>query len=117
MNTTIKHKANVKSSVLDELARELPAIVAGAMQVLGGNLAILQPKQISLEFTQASSRDVGSDIRVMVFARSNDPRTSTENDRAEVILEKIIALISAAGEKYSVNVRLYLMEVGAAELA
>jgi len=115
MNATIINKPNVKESVLDELAKELPAIIAEVMQVLGGNLAILKPKQVSLEFTQASPRDVGSDIRVIVFARSNDPRTSTENDRANAILEKIIALIAKFGEEYSVDIRLYLMEIGAAE--
>ena len=35
MNATIIHKPNVKESVLDELAKELPAIIAGVMQVLG----------------------------------------------------------------------------------
>jgi len=115
MNATIIHKPNVKESVLDELAKELPAIIAEVMQVLGGNLAILKPKQVSLEFTQASPRDVGSDIRVIVFARSNDPRTSTENDRAAAILEKVIAMIARSGGEYSVDIRLYLMEIGAAE--
>jgi hypothetical protein len=115
MNATIIHKPNVKGSVLDELAKELPTIIAEEMQVPGGNLAILKPKQVSLNFTQASPRDVGSDIRIMVFARNNDPRTSTENDRAKAILEKVIALIARSDEKCSIDIRLYLMEIGAAE--
>jgi hypothetical protein len=51
----------------------------------------------------------------MVFARNNDPRTLTENDRAKAILEKVVALIATSGEESSVDIRLYLMEVGAAE--
>ena len=115
MNAKIINKPNVTSSVLDELAKELPAIIAEVMQVPGGNLALLKPEQVSLEFSQASLRDVGSDIRLMVFARSNDPRTLTENDRAKAILEKVVALIATSGEECSVDIRLYLMEVGAAE--
>jgi hypothetical protein len=115
MNVLIINKANVKSNVLDELAKELPFIIAGVMEVPGGNLAILKPKQVSLEFSQASPRDVGMDIRIMAFARSNAPRTSTEDLRAKAILDKVIALISKSGEEYSVDVRLYLLEIGAAE--
>ncbi|MEI6208064.1 MAG: hypothetical protein WCP20_14880 [Desulfuromonadales bacterium] len=115
MNATIIHKSNVKSSVLDELVNELPAIIAEEMQVAGGNLALLKPKQVSLEFTQASPRDIGSDIRIMVFARNNDPRTSTENRRAQAILDKVIALIAKSDEECSVDIRLYLLEIGAAE--
>jgi hypothetical protein len=117
MNAAIIYKPNVKSSVLDELATELPTIIAKVLEVPGGNLAPLKPKQISLEFTEASPRDVGSDIRIMVFARSNVPRTSTENDRAKAILEKVTVLSSKAGEECSVDIRLYLMEIGAAEHA
>ena len=117
MNVSIINKPNVKSSVLDELARELPVIIADVMQVPGGNMALLKPDQVSLEFSQASLRDIGSDLRIMVFARSNDPRTSTENDRAKAILEKVVALIATSGEECSVDIRLYLMEVGAAEHA
>jgi hypothetical protein len=51
----------------------------------------------------------------MVFARSNDPRTSSENDLARAVLEKVTTLISTSGEKYSVNTRIYLMEIGVAE--
>ena len=115
MNASIINKPNVKSIVLDELAMELPVIIAEVLEVPGGNLARLKPEQISLEFSQANSRDVGSDIRIMVFARSNDPRTSTENDRAKAILEKVVALIAKTGEECSVDIRLYLMEIGAAE--
>ena len=115
MNATIINKLNVKSSVLDSLAKELPTIIAEVLQVPGGNLALLKPEQVSLEFSQASTRDVGSDIRIMVFARSNDPRTLTENDRAKAILDKVIALIAGSGEECSVDIRLYLMEIGAAE--
>jgi hypothetical protein len=115
MNATIIHKPNVKSSVLDKLARELPVIIADVMQVPGGNLAIVRPEQVSLEFTQASPRDIGSDIKIILFARSNKLRTSTENDRAKAILEKVVALIARLNEECSVDIRLYLMEVGAAE--
>ena len=115
MNASIIHKPNVKSSVLDELAKELPTIIAAVMEVPGGNLARLKPEEVALEFSQASSRDVGSDIRIMVFARNNYPRTSTENDRAKSILKKVVALITKSGEVCSVDIRVYLMEIGAAE--
>jgi hypothetical protein len=115
MNAKIVNKPNVKSCVLDDLAKGLPAIIAEVMQVPGGNMALLKPEQVSLEFSQASLRDVGLDIRIMIFARSNDPRNSTENDRAKAILEKVIELTAKSGEKCSVDIRLYLMEVGAAE--
>lgn len=115
MNASIIYKTNVKGNVLDELAKGLPAVIAEVMEVPGGNVARLKPEQVSMVFSQASPRDVGSDIRIMAFARSNDPRTSTGNDRANAILEKVVALNSACGEEYSVDVRLYLMEIGAAE--
>jgi len=115
MNASIIYKPNVRNSVLDGLAKELPAIIAEVMEVPGGNLARLTPEQISLEFCEANSRDVGSDIRIMVFARSNNPRTSTEKDRANAILGKVVALITKSGEDCSVDIRLYLMEIGAAE--
>lgn len=115
MNAAIIYKANVKNSVLDELAKELPVIIAEVMEVPGGYLARLKPEQISLAFSQASVRDVGSDIRIMLYARSNIPRTSTENDRARAILEKVLALVGNSGEEYPVDIRLYLMEIGAAE--
>lgn len=115
MNASIINKPNVKNIVLDELVKELPAIIAGVMEVPGGNLARLKPEQVSLAFSQANVRDVGPDIRIMVFARSNNPRTSTENDRAKAILEKVVALIKKTGGECSVDIRLYLMEIGAAE--
>ncbi|HXE96498.1 MAG TPA: hypothetical protein VN642_08835 [Dongiaceae bacterium] len=115
MNASIINKPNVKSSVLDELAKELPVIIAEVMDVPGGNLARLKPEQISIGFSQASPRDTGSDIKIMAYVRSNDPRKSTQNDRAKAILEKVVALITKCGEECSVDIRLYLMEVGAAE--
>ncbi len=115
MNTSIIYKASVAEQVLDELAKELPFIIAAVMEVPGGNVARLKPEQISLSFSQASPRDVGLDLRITAFARSNDPRTSTENDRARAILEKVAILIAKCGQKFSIDVRLYLMEVGAAE--
>ena len=115
MNALIINKPNVKGSVLDGLSKELPVIIAEVMDVPGGNLAIVKPKQVSLEFSQASFRDVGSEIRIMIFARSNTPRTSTEDVRAKTILEKVVASITKCGEECSVDVRLYLMEIGAAE--
>jgi hypothetical protein len=115
MNASIIYKTNVSDDVLDALAKELPAIAAEVMEVPGGNLARLKPEQISLVFSQASSRDVGSDIRILVFARSNSPRTSTGNDRAGAILQRIVALTAAAGVDYSIDIRLYFMEIGAAK--
>ena len=115
MNATIIHKTIVNSAVLDVLAKGLPGIIADALEVAGGKMAILKPEQVSLEFSQASPRDVGSDIKIMVFARSIVPRSSKEKDLAKGILEKVIALTTTSGEDYSVDIRLYLMEVGAAE--
>ena len=117
MNVSIISKSDVKGSVLDEMAKGLPTIISGVLEVPGGKLAILKPEQISLEFSQASSRDVGSDIRIVAFARSNDPRSSTENELARTILEKVVAMIAQFGEEYAVDVRLYLVEIGAAEYA
>ena len=114
MNVSIVNKSDVKSEVLDDLARELPFIISKVLEVPGGKLAMLKPEQVFLEFSQASIRDVGSDIRIMVFARSNDPRSSSENDLAKSIFEKVTALVAMSGEQYSVNVRLYLMEIGMA---
>jgi hypothetical protein len=115
MNATIIHKPNVKSSVLDGLAGQLPSIIAGVMQVPGGRLAIVRPENVSLVFSQASTRDIGSDIRIMIFARSNDPRTSAENDLAGEILAKVVALIAESGEEYSADIRLHLMDIGVAK--
>jgi hypothetical protein len=114
MNATIVHKINVKESVLDALARELPAITADTLEVPGGNVALLKPEQIVLKFSHASIRDVGPDINIMIFARKNDTRTSSENALARLIIEKVVELISNSGEEYSVNVRLYLMDIGIA---
>jgi hypothetical protein len=114
MNVLIISKTNVMDSTLDDLANELPVIISRVLEVRGGNMAILKPEQVSLEFSPASVRDVGADLRIMVFARSNDPRISTENSRATEILEKVIALINKPGEEYSVDIRLYFMEIGAA---
>jgi phosphate starvation-inducible protein PhoH len=115
MNVSIISKANVKNMVLDELAKELPVIISGLLEVPGGKLAILKPEQISLEFSHASTRDVGSDIRISVFARSIRPRTITQNNLVKTILEKVVTLIAKTGEELSVSIRLYLTEIGAAE--
>lgn len=115
MNVLIITKANVNDGALDELAKELPSVIAKVLEVPGGKLAIVKPDQVSLEFCQASVRDVGADIRIMVFARSNEPRTSTENSLAKEILDRIITVLAEAGETYSVDVRLYLLEIGVAQ--
>lgn len=115
MNATIIHKANVKSNVLDKLAMEMPTIISDTLELPGGKMAVLKPQQISLEFSQASPRDVGSEIKIMVFARDLAPRQSKGNALANSILEKVIALVASSGEDYSIDLRLYLMEIGAAE--
>jgi len=115
MNATIIHKTYVKDAMLDELATVLPSIISEVLEVAGGKVAILKPEQVLLEFSQASKRDVGADIRILLFARSNTTRTSHENDLAKSILEKVIALATKNGEDYAVDVRLYLMGVGAAD--
>ena len=115
MNATIIHKTNVKGEVLDELATALPRIISEELEVAGGKVAILKPEQILLEFSQASQRDVGTDIRIMLFARSNATRASHENALARSILEKVFSLTAKNGEDYSIDVRLYLMEIGAAD--
>ncbi len=113
MNASIVYKSHVEDVALDMLAEKLPAAIAAILEVPGGNLAKVKPEQISLIFSQASTRDVGSDVRVMIFARKNDPRISTENDRARGLHEKVVDLISTCNENYSVDIRLYLMEIGA----
>ncbi len=115
MNVSIVYKTNVTSGLLDDMARELPAIFSEVLEVPGGKLAILKPEQVSLQFYQASPYDVGSDISVMVFARTNIPRASSEKNLAKEILKKVVALVTESGEKHSVNIRLYLMEIGVAE--
>lgn len=113
MNVSITYKPDVNNSVLDELANELPRIISETMDM--GYVVRVKQEQISLSFSSSSPRDTGSDIKIMVFAKSNDPRISTEDVRAKMILDEVLALISRSGEKYSVDVRLYLMEIGAAE--
>lgn len=115
MNVSIITKSNVKSEALDILARELPAIISGLMEVPGGYMALLKPEQVFLEFSQASIRDVGTDIRIKILASSNEPRLSTKHTLAREILEKVVSLISKSVEEYSVNIRLYFMEIGVAE--
>ena len=115
MNASIVYKSKVEGQVLDELAKELPSIIAQVLEVPGGYLARLKPEQVSTVFSEASARDVGSDIRIMAFARSNDPRAATGTDRAKAILEKVLALSSGCGAEYSVDVRLYFMEISVAE--
>ena len=117
MNASIISKPNVKDNALDSLATELPVIISGVLDVPGGNLAKLKPDQVSLEFSLASPRDVGSDIRIMVYARRNDPRIFKKNERAKTMLEKVVALVNKPGEEYSIDIRVYFMEIGAAEHA
>src|SRR6185369_1796154 len=99
MNATIVYKTNVKDAVLDKFAMALPDIIADALEVPGGRMAILKPEQVSLEFSQASPRDVGSDIKIMVFARNLIPRSSKEKDLAKEILEKVVTLTAKSGEE------------------
>ncbi len=115
MNVSIVHKPNVTSEVLDQIASELPAIISGVLEIAGGKLAIIKPEQIALAFSEASSRDVGQDIRIMVFARINDQRVRNKTAHAEEVLEKLVALIAGAGEAYSINVRVYFTEIGMAQ--
>ena len=115
MNTVIVHKTDVKGSVLDNLAKALPGIIADALELPDGKLAIVNPKQVSLEFFQASPRDVGSDIKIMIFARSFSLRTAKKNDLAKEILEKIVLLLNKPGEEHSIDIRLYFMDIGLAE--
>lgn len=115
MNATVVHKAHVKSGVLDNLAMALPGIIADTLELPGGKLAIVKPEQVSLEFSQASPRDVGSDIKIMIFAKNLAPRSTQEKDLANEILGKVVLLATKPGEDYSIDIRLYLMIVGAAE--
>ena len=112
MNASIISKEKVAGTVLDALAKELPAIIAEELDVPGGNLAPLKAEQISLAFSLANRRDTGSDVRIMAFARSNKTRTSTENELANTIKEKVVSVIARCGESYSVDIRLYFMDVG-----
>ena len=115
MNVSVITKSNVKSEALDILAKELPAIISGLLEVPGGYMALLKPEQVSLEFSQASVRDVGPDIRIEILASSNEPRLSSKHALAREILEKVVSLFSKFAEEYSVDIRLYFMEIGAAE--
>jgi hypothetical protein len=115
MNATIIHKSNVKNAVLDNLVMVLPGIISDALELPGGKLAILKPEQVALEFSQASPRDTGSDIKIMVFARGLVLRSSNEKELAKEILENVVLLTTKPGEEYSIDVRLYLMDIGAAE--
>lgn len=115
MNVRIVYKSNVAESVLDDLAKEMPTIISEILEVAGGKLAILKKDQVALEFTQASPRDTGADIRIMVLARNINPRTSTEVNQANTILEKVVSVLSNSGARYSVNIRMYFMEIRAAE--
>jgi uncharacterized protein YaiI (UPF0178 family) len=115
MNVKIIYKTNVTDGVLDDLAKEMPVIVSEVMEVAGGKLAILKRDQVALEFSLANKRDTGADIRIMVFARNIDSRTSSESHQANTILEKVVSVLSNSGDIYSVNIRLYFMEIRAAE--
>ncbi len=115
MTVRIIFNPNVAENVLDDLARELPVIIAEVLEVAGGKVAILKRDQMALEFTQSSPRDTGADIRIIVYARDVTPRTSTSENQALTILDKISPLVAASGSEYSVNVRLYYMEIRAAE--
>ncbi len=115
MNATIIHKENVTDSLLDNLAKSLPGILADTLEAPGGRAAIVKPEQISLEFSKASPRDVGSDIKIMIFARELPSRASREKEMAKKILESVVSLPTKPGETHTIDVRLYLMVVGVAE--
>lgn len=115
MNVSVVTKSNVTPEVLDALADELPVILSELLEVPGGYMALLKPEQVSLEFLEASTRDVGSDIRIKILSSSNEPRLSSKHTLAREILEKVVALSSECGGEYSVDIRLYLMEIGVAE--
>lgn len=114
MNVRVINKTKVKDEVLDALAAKLPGIISGVLEIPGGKVAILKPEDISIEFSGASARDAGADIRIMIFAKSNDPRKSTENSLAKEILEQVVALIGKSGAKHSIDIRIYLTEIGVA---
>ena len=115
MNVSVITKSHVSPEALDALARELPAVLSELLEVPGGYMALLKPEQVSLEFLQASVRDVGSDVRIKVLSSTNEPRLSSKQGLARGILEKVVALFSELGEEYSVDIRLYLVEIGVAE--
>ncbi|NTV50974.1 MAG: hypothetical protein HGB32_15870 [Geobacteraceae bacterium] len=115
MNATIIHKTKVTNEVLDHLATTLPDIISDSLELPGGKVAILKPEQVSLEFSQASPRDTGSDIKIMLFAKRLILRSSNEKELAKEILDKVVLLTTKSGEEYSIDVRLYLMDIGAAD--
>ena len=115
MNATIIHKTKVTNEVLDNLAATLPDIISDSLELPGGKVAILKPEQVSLEFSQASPRDTGSDIKIMLFAKRLILRSSNEKELAKEILDKVVLLTTKSGEEYSIDVRLYLMDIGAAD--
>lgn len=115
MNVTIIHKNTVTDQVLDVLALRLPAVIAGALEVPGGNVAPLKPEQVALAFVPASRRDSGSDLRTLVYAKKIDLRLKNENELAQTILEKVCGAVREGGGDHSVNVRLYFMDIGTAE--
>lgn len=112
MNVAIIYKKQVSEQVLDDFVQELPVIMSDVLEVPGGKVAILKPEQVSLEFSEANRRDIGADIRIMILARSNAPRTSSEHVLTQKITDMVVALVQKSGEDYSVNVRLYLIEIG-----
>lgn len=115
MNVAVVYKANVSEQVLDGLAAELPTILSDLLEVPGGKMAILKPEQVSLQFSQANPRDVGQDIRIIVLARSVGPRSTAQSKLAGAILDKVVNLVKGLGGECSINVRLYLTEIGGAE--
>ncbi len=112
LQTVIFHQKIVSDAALDQIQANLPTIVADVLRVPGGNLALLEAQQISLHFIEASRRDVGKNIHVLIYAGLNDPRQADRTNRAKKIREEIVTLI---GDEYSVDVRLYLQYIGAAE--
>jgi hypothetical protein len=112
LQTLIFHQKIVPDHLLDQLQENLPAIIADILRVPGGNLALLEARQISLHFIEASRRDVGKNIHVLIYAGLNEPRQTDRTNRANKIREEIFSLI---GNEYTVDVRLYLQYIGAAE--
>ena len=112
LQTLIFHQEIVSEQALDQLQEKLPAIIADALRVPGGNMALLESRQISLHFMQASRRDVCKNLHVLIYAGLNEPRQTDRTNRANRIREELGALI---GSEYNVDVRLYLQYIGAAE--
>ena len=115
MNVTIVHQKNVSETLLDDMAKALPGILADTLEVAGGRAAIVKPEQVSLEFIQASHRDSGSDIKLMIFAKELPSRAAREKEMAKKIIDSIVSLPTKPGDNYTIDVRLYLMVIGAAE--